>query len=94
MFLTSLTIEKISQTKFLCRFPAAVKCPDNSAYEICATACDTPCPGLVDVIKCNIQTCVEGCRCKPGFFSNGTGCVKEDQCSCYQNGKTFKVSYC
>ncbi|XP_017338014.1 IgGFc-binding protein [Ictalurus punctatus] len=68
-----------------------LKCPENSAYEICATACDTPCPGLTDVIKCNIQTCVEGCRCKPGFFNNGTGCVKEDQCSCYENGKTFKI---
>ncbi|KAI5087282.1 IgGFc-binding protein-like [Silurus meridionalis] len=68
-----------------------LKCPDNSAYEICATACDTPCPGLSDVIKCNVQTCVEGCRCKPGFFNNGTGCVKEDQCSCYANGKTLKM---
>ncbi|KAI5630196.1 IgGFc-binding protein-like [Silurus asotus] len=68
-----------------------LKCPDNSAYEICATACDTPCPGLSDVIKCNVQTCVEGCRCKPGFFNNGTGCVKEDQCSCYANGKTLKI---
>ncbi|KAK3508212.1 hypothetical protein QTP70_017690, partial [Hemibagrus guttatus] len=68
-----------------------LKCPENSVYEICATACDTPCPGLSDVMKCNIQTCVEGCRCKPGFFSNGTGCVKEDQCSCYANGITFKI---
>ncbi|XP_026999588.2 IgGFc-binding protein [Tachysurus fulvidraco] len=68
-----------------------LKCPDNSVYEICATACDTPCPGLSDVMKCNIQTCVEGCRCKPGFFSNGTGCVKKNQCSCYANGITFKI---
>ncbi|TSO05462.1 IgGFc-binding protein [Bagarius yarrelli] len=68
-----------------------LKCPENSAYEICAATCDTPCPGLADIVKCNIHTCVEGCMCQPGFFSNGTGCVKEDQCSCYAGGKTLKI---
>ncbi|KAF5909185.1 IgGFc-binding protein, partial [Clarias magur] len=68
-----------------------LKCPDNSVYEICATACNTPCPGLTDIIKCNIQTCNEGCMCKPGYFSNGTGCVQEDQCSCYDYGISYKI---
>ncbi|TSO05463.1 IgGFc-binding protein [Bagarius yarrelli] len=67
-------------------------CPTNSVYQICATACDTPCPGLSDVVKCNIQTCAEGCMCKPGFFNNGTGCVTADQCDCYVNGHTYKIN--
>ncbi|KAK1804984.1 hypothetical protein P4O66_019146, partial [Electrophorus voltai] len=67
-----------------------LKCPANSHYEICAGSCDTPCPGLTEIIKCNIQTCFEGCMCDSGFFNNGTGCVKADQCSCYENGLTYK----
>ncbi|XP_035385371.1 IgGFc-binding protein-like [Electrophorus electricus] len=68
-----------------------LKCPANSHYEICAGSCDTPCPGLTEIIKCNIQTCFEGCMCDSGFFNNGTGCVKADQCSCYENGHTYKI---
>uniref|UniRef100_A0AAY5F3D3 VWFD domain-containing protein n=1 Tax=Electrophorus electricus TaxID=8005 RepID=A0AAY5F3D3_ELEEL len=69
----------------------SLKCPANSHYEICAGSCDTPCPGLTEIIKCNIQTCFEGCMCDSGFFNNGTGCVKADQCSCYENGHTYKI---
>ncbi|XP_053087229.1 IgGFc-binding protein-like [Pangasianodon hypophthalmus] len=67
-------------------------CPANSVYEICAKACDTPCPGLSGVMKCNIQTCAEGCMCEPGFFNNGTGCITADQCGCYENGRTYKIN--
>ncbi|KAK2864570.1 hypothetical protein Q7C36_003724 [Tachysurus vachellii] len=66
-------------------------CPANTVYEICAKACDTPCPGLSDVMKCNIQTCAEGCMCKPGFFYNGTSCITADQCGCFENGHSYKI---
>ncbi|XP_053494814.1 IgGFc-binding protein [Ictalurus furcatus] len=69
-----------------------LSCPANSVYEICAKACDAPCPGLTGLMKCNIQTCAEGCMCKPGFFNNGTGCVTADQCGCYENGLTYKIN--
>lgn len=77
----------------LCFILAALTCPANSVYEICAKGCDTPCPGLADVMKCEIQTCAEGCICKSGFFNNGTGCVTADQCGCYENGHTYKVGH-
>ncbi|KAK3525341.1 hypothetical protein QTP86_030053, partial [Hemibagrus guttatus] len=68
-----------------------LSCPPNTVYEICAKACNTPCPGLSGVMKCDIQTCAEGCMCKPGFFYNGTGCIPADQCGCYENGLTYKI---
>lgn len=43
-------------------------------------------------MQCNVQTCTEGCICEPGFYNNGTGCMPADQCSCYENGRTYKVS--
>ncbi|XP_062384956.1 IgGFc-binding protein-like [Sardina pilchardus] len=64
-------------------------CPSNSHYEDCALPCQTPCPGLTS-ITC-ADTCAEGCACNSGYYFNGTGCVPEDQCSCYINGQTIKI---
>ncbi|XP_041932222.1 IgGFc-binding protein-like [Alosa sapidissima] len=64
-------------------------CPTNSHYSICASACKTPCPGLTSVTCADV--CAEGCACNTGYFFNGTGCVPEDECSCYINGKTLKI---
>ncbi|XP_066531571.1 IgGFc-binding protein-like [Hoplias malabaricus] len=69
----------------------SVKCPANSHYEICAQSCSAPCPGLTEIIKCDVDICAEGCMCNSGFFNNGTGCVKADQCSCYESGHTYKI---
>ncbi|XP_037396853.1 IgGFc-binding protein-like [Pygocentrus nattereri] len=69
----------------------SLKCPANSHYEICAQSCDSPCPGLTEIINCDIKTCAEGCMCDSGFYTNGTGCIKADQCSCYENGHTYKI---
>ncbi|KAI4876213.1 hypothetical protein NFI96_017951 [Prochilodus magdalenae] len=70
-----------------------LKCPANSHYEICAQSCSASCPGLTSIISCEAQVCAEGCMCDSGFFTNGTGCVKAQQCSCYENGHTYKVGY-
>ncbi|XP_056154019.1 IgGFc-binding protein-like [Lampris incognitus] len=65
-------------------------CPSNSHYESCARPCTAPCPGLSAIMACS-STCAEGCACDGGFFYNGTGCVSQDQCSCYYDGHTYKI---
>uniref|UniRef100_A0A673AB09 Fc fragment of IgG binding protein n=1 Tax=Sphaeramia orbicularis TaxID=375764 RepID=A0A673AB09_9TELE len=72
-----------------------MKCPANSHYEVCADACSDSCPGLTEIVACS-TSCTEGCECDAGFLFNGQTCVKENQCGCYDNGKTYKpgeVSY-
>ncbi|KAL2080287.1 hypothetical protein ACEWY4_024080 [Coilia grayii] len=64
-------------------------CPTNSHYEDCALPCQTPCPGLTS-ISC-AETCAEGCACNTGYYFNGTGCVAQDECSCYIDGRTLKI---
>ncbi|KAI7798981.1 hypothetical protein IRJ41_016048, partial [Triplophysa rosa] len=66
-------------------------CPANSHYQICAVICDTPCPGLTDIITCNENTCKEGCACNSGFYFNGTGCIPVDKCGCYENGVSYEI---
>ncbi|KAJ8386465.1 hypothetical protein AAFF_G00169350 [Aldrovandia affinis] len=68
-----------------------LSCPANSHYENCAETCKTPCPGLASINTCP-DTCAEGCACNDGFFFNGTGCVVQDQCSCYHEGRTYKIN--
>ncbi|XP_071356988.1 IgGFc-binding protein-like [Trachinotus anak] len=67
-----------------------IQCPENSHYQICAETCASPCPGLTDTITCP-TTCAEGCACKDGYYFNGTGCVALEDCSCYHNGRTYKI---
>ncbi|XP_076157955.1 alpha-tectorin-like [Alosa pseudoharengus] len=64
-------------------------CPTNSHYSICASPCQTPCPGLTSVTCADV--CAEGCACNTGYYFDGTGCVPQDECSCYINGKTLKI---
>ncbi|CAL8298008.1 unnamed protein product [Lota lota] len=67
-----------------------LSCSENSHYQICAETCDTPCPGLSDIFSCP-TTCAEGCACDDGHYFNGTGCIRLDKCSCYFNGRTYKI---
>lgn len=69
-----------------------MKCPANSHYEVCADLCSASCEGLTDIISC-AKSCTEGCECNPGFLFNGEKCVKEAECGCYDNGKTYKVKF-
>ncbi|XP_071325188.1 IgGFc-binding protein [Trachinotus anak] len=66
-----------------------MKCPANSHYEVCADACSASCPGLTEIVQCS-TSCTEGCECNDGFLFNGQICVKETECGCYDNGKTYK----
>uniref|UniRef100_UPI003AAD5D82 alpha-tectorin-like n=1 Tax=Centroberyx gerrardi TaxID=166262 RepID=UPI003AAD5D82 len=67
-----------------------LSCPAHSHYQICAEVCATPCPGLADTITCP-DSCAEACACDDGYYFNGTGCVLWDNCSCYHNGRTYKI---
>lgn len=67
-----------------------MKCPINSHYEVCAEACSASCAGLTEIVQCP-SNCTEGCDCDAGFLFNGQTCVKEIECGCYENGKTYKV---
>ncbi|XP_070702802.1 IgGFc-binding protein-like [Pempheris klunzingeri] len=67
-----------------------VTCSENSHYQICTETCASPCPGLTDTITCP-TSCAEGCACNEGYYYNGTGCVALENCSCYINGRTYKI---
>uniref|UniRef100_A0A672F8Q3 Fc fragment of IgG binding protein n=1 Tax=Salarias fasciatus TaxID=181472 RepID=A0A672F8Q3_SALFA len=64
-------------------------CPANSHYDVCARPCADSCPGLSDVVACP-DKCTEGCECNAGFIFNGQTCLKETECGCYDNGRTYK----
>lgn len=69
-----------------------MKCPANSHYAVCADLCSASCDGLTDIVPC-AKSCKEGCECNVGFLFNGEKCVKEAECGCYDNGKTYKVQF-
>lgn len=68
----------------------ALSCPANSNYSLCTNLCVNSCAGLVDSSKCP-KTCVEGCHCNKGFIFDGHGCVPEDKCGCFVDGRYYKV---
>ncbi|CAL8294929.1 unnamed protein product [Merluccius merluccius] len=84
--------QAIGVTILTWRTPAfcPLSCSANSHHQICAITCDTPCPGLSDIISCP-TTCAEGCACDDGYYFNGTGCISWDKCGCFINGRTYKI---
>lgn len=69
---------------------AAMECPPNSHYEVCADTCSLGCSALSAPPHCP-ESCAEGCQCDPGFLSNGQGCVPIQQCGCFHNGVYYEV---
>ncbi|XP_061110253.1 IgGFc-binding protein-like [Conger conger] len=67
-----------------------MSCPPHSHHEVCADTCANACPGLVEVAQCP-STCTEGCECDAGYLFNGESCIQEDQCGCYDNGRSYKA---
>nr|XP_014346130.1 PREDICTED: zonadhesin-like [Latimeria chalumnae] len=61
-----------------------LKCPPNSHYEPCGSACPANCldprPQSCD------KPCVEGCQCDEGLVLNGDQCVRKHKCGCTYNG--------
>ncbi|RXN09497.1 c-binding -like protein [Labeo rohita] len=61
------------------------RCPENSHYEFCGSACPLTCMGLGSHLNCTLP-CVETCACDPGFVLSGSKCVPSTQCGCSYNG--------
>ncbi|KAM4568117.1 IgGFc-binding protein [Fundulus diaphanus] len=68
----------------------AVKCPVNSHFEICATACPTTCGSLAPPQGCE-DFCKEGCTCDEGYILSGNLCVPFSQCGCVHNNRYYTI---
>uniref|UniRef100_A0A8C9V6I5 Si:dkey-65b12.6 n=1 Tax=Scleropages formosus TaxID=113540 RepID=A0A8C9V6I5_SCLFO len=70
---------------------AAVRCPANSHYELCADTCSSTCASLSVSSKC--PKCQEGCQCDDGFVFDGDMCVPLQDCGCFVDGHYYKVCF-
>lgn len=80
--------------RYICNFSyfsAALKCPPNSHYEQCGTACPATCVNPASPSTCNLP-CAEGCVCDPGYVLYDKKCVPSSQCGCWDNGVHYPVS--
>ncbi|XP_054904027.1 IgGFc-binding protein [Poeciliopsis prolifica] len=68
----------------------AVKCPQNSHYEICATACAATCSSLAPPQGCE-DVCEEGCVCDEDYILSGNLCVPFSQCGCVHNDRYYRI---
>ncbi|XP_027528649.1 IgGFc-binding protein-like [Neopelma chrysocephalum] len=71
------------RTPFFCPLP----CPSNSTYSLCTNTCAKTCAGRATMCP---QTCAEGCQCHQGSVSDGQGCIPEEQCGCFEDGRYYK----
>ncbi|XP_053183557.1 IgGFc-binding protein, partial [Scomber japonicus] len=62
------------------------KCPANSHYELCGSACPATCADPNAPSKCKCP-CVETCTCNQGFVWSGSQCVPAAQCGCTYEGR-------
>eukprot|EP00062_Callorhinchus_milii_P025595 gi/632986747/ref/XP_007910409.1/ PREDICTED: IgGFc-binding protein-like [Callorhinchus milii] len=66
-----------------------LRCPANSHYDPCASACPATCvnprPPTCD------EPCAEGCECDQGFVQSGDQCVPQQQCGCFYNGDYYQT---
>lgn len=69
------------------RVPAALSCPANSRYELCAPACQASCNPDAAPSNCSARQCVEGCVCLDGFVQSGGACVAASSCGCTYEGR-------
>ncbi|KAM4694334.1 IgGFc-binding protein-like [Discoglossus pictus] len=66
------------------------KCPPNSHYAPCGTACPATCVNPGAPSNCNLP-CVESCVCDSGYLLYDTKCVPDNQCGCWENDKHYNV---
>uniref|UniRef100_A0A8C5QIV1 Zonadhesin n=1 Tax=Leptobrachium leishanense TaxID=445787 RepID=A0A8C5QIV1_9ANUR len=76
-----------------------LRCPANSHYKLCSTACPPTCLDLSAPINCS-KPCMEDCECNEGFVLGGSSCVPISNCGClynnlyYERGSTFWRGEC
>ncbi|NWR38276.1 FCGBP protein, partial [Tachuris rubrigastra] len=71
------------RTPSFCPLP----CPANSTYFLCTNTCANTCAGSATACP---QTCAEGCQCRQGSMWDGQGCIPEEQCGCFEDGRYYK----
>ncbi|NXP27814.1 FCGBP protein, partial [Scytalopus superciliaris] len=71
------------RTPSFCPLP----CMANSTYSLCTNTCTNTCAGSATTCS---QPCAEGCQCHQGSVSDGQGCIPEDQCGCFEDGRYYK----
>ncbi|XP_071031171.1 alpha-tectorin [Oncorhynchus clarkii lewisi] len=69
--------------------PCVLTCPANSHYSSCMSVCQPQCAPARGQRECT-QDCVEGCQCDQGYVLNGKGCVRPQNCGCYNDGKYYE----
>ncbi|MFT7798516.1 hypothetical protein Z043-102950 [Arapaima gigas] len=62
------------------------RCPENSHYELCGSACPATCDDPSAPSKCTAG-CVQTCTCNPGYIRSGNQCVLPSQCGCQYEGR-------
>uniref|UniRef100_A0A8D0F5M5 VWFD domain-containing protein n=1 Tax=Strix occidentalis caurina TaxID=311401 RepID=A0A8D0F5M5_STROC len=68
----------------------AQKCPKNSHFEACGTACPATCAEPRPPASCS-KPCTASCQCDEGFVLHDSACVPVETCSCVHNGRSYKV---
>ncbi|XP_035236093.1 IgGFc-binding protein-like [Anguilla anguilla] len=66
------------------------QCPQFSHYTPCANACLTVCAEVGHVVDCPAG-CAEGCQCDAGFYYDGNGCVRPEECGCFLGGHRYEL---
>ncbi|XP_042653122.1 IgGFc-binding protein-like [Tyto alba] len=68
----------------------AQRCPKNSHFEACGTACPATCTEPKAPASCG-EPCTASCQCNEGFVLHNDSCVPVETCSCFHNGRSYKV---
>ncbi|XP_068280828.1 IgGFc-binding protein-like isoform X2 [Nyctibius grandis] len=68
----------------------ARRCPRNSHFEACGTACPATCTDANAPASCS-EPCAASCQCNQGFVLHHDACVPVETCSCLHNGRSYKV---
>ncbi|XP_077146435.1 IgGFc-binding protein-like isoform X6 [Ranitomeya variabilis] len=66
------------------------KCPPNSHFQHCGTACPATCVNPAAPDTCSLP-CTESCICDAGYVLYGNKCVPEDKCGCWDDDKHYPV---
>lgn len=64
----------------------AQRCPANSKFNLCGSACPATCSNPDGLIKCH-RGCVQTCTCAKGFVLSGNKCIPVSKCGCNHNGR-------
>lgn len=58
-----------------------IPCPTNEMFLLCGPSCPMTCNNIANPPTCNVNSCIRGCFCKPGYYRNGNrNCVVQRLC--------------